>query len=280
MTKKIFSTKNSKVIGFFLCLALVMGGLATYYVFTNTQQAEFSDVGQTSAATAAETPVNPSEAAMAEQMSGYTPSAQASGEEISADESATPLSLDIESMMAPRTLGKPDAPIKIVEYASLTCGHCAHFHTNILPELKEKYIDTGKVFFEFREFPLNDPALKATITARCLPAERYEAFISLLFKSQDQWASSADFMGVLRQNAKLAGLSDARFDACQNSQELKAKIADVMQQAQNQWKVESTPTFVINDGAETLSGAQPVAEFERVFRKLTNDEIGAAPQVQ
>ncbi|PZO77774.1 MAG: disulfide bond formation protein DsbA, partial [Micavibrio aeruginosavorus] len=72
-------------------------------------------------------------------------------------EQSGPVTIDIEKAFSPRTIGNADAPIKIIEYASMTCGHCAHFHNDVLPALKEKYVDTGKVFIEFREFPLNDP---------------------------------------------------------------------------------------------------------------------------
>lgn len=193
---------------------------------------------------------------------------------------AGPVKIDVAKAMGVRAMGNIAAPIKIVEYASLTCSHCAHFHNDILPELKTKYIDTGKVYIEFREFPLNDPAMKATLTARCLPEEQYEGFVSLLFKTQDQWAGGLDYMTPLRQNAKLAGMSDATFDACQAEPQLKLKLAESMQQGKDKWKISATPTFIINDGAETISGVQPVAEFERIFRKLTNDAVGAAPAVQ
>ncbi len=188
--------------------------------------------------------------------------------------------IDVEKAFSARSIGKPDAPIKIVEYASLTCSHCAHFHNDVLPELKSKYIDTGKVYLEFREFPLNDPALKATLTARCLPEDKYEGFVNLLFKTQDHWAGGLDYMTSLRQNAKLAGMSDATFDACQAEPQMKLKVADSMKAAQEKWKISATPTFVINDGAETISGAQPLTEFERVFRKVSGDAVGEAPKVE
>lgn len=187
---------------------------------------------------------------------------------------------DLDRAVGVRAVGNPDAPVKVVEYASLTCSHCAHFHNDVFPALKEKYIDTGKVYFEFREFPLNDPALKATITARCLPPERYEGFISLLFQTQNKWAGGIDYMAHLKQNAKLAGLSDEQFDACQKSPELKLKIAEKMQEAQDKWKVSSTPTFIINDGAQTISGAQPLENFERAFRAVSDGAVGDAPQVE
>ena len=193
---------------------------------------------------------------------------------------AEAVTIDVEKAFAPRVIGKPDAPIKIIEYASLTCSHCAHFHNDVLPELKSKYIDTGKVFFEFREFPLNDPALKAALTARCLPEDKYEGFIALLFKTQEHWAGGLDYMAALKQNAKLAGMSDATFDACQADPKLKEKMAELMQAGQEKWKINATPTFIVNDGAEIISGAQPVTEFERVFRKVSGDAVGEAPAVE
>lgn len=187
--------------------------------------------------------------------------------------------LDVDEIMKPRVIGDANAPIKIVEYASLSCSHCAHFHNDILPALKSKYIDSGKVQLEFREFPLNDPALKAAIVARCLPPERYESFIGLLFKTQEHWAGGLDYMAALKQNAKLAGLSDARFDACINEPQLKVKIAERMQEAQDKWKVSSTPSFVIND-KELVSGAAKLEELERVFRKVSDNAVGEAPAVE
>jgi len=195
-------------------------------------------------------------------------------------EPAEPVMIDVVSATGVRAVGNESAPIKIIEYASMTCSHCAHFHNDVYPALKSKYIDTGKVYMEFREFPLNDPALRATLTARCLPAEKYEEFISLLFKTQDKWAGDINYMESLKQNAKLAGMSDATFEACQEEPMLKLKIAENMQQGKDKWNIAATPTFVINDGAEVISGARPLEEFERVFRKITNDEVGEAPAVE
>lgn len=191
-----------------------------------------------------------------------------------------PAKIDVAAATGVRALGDPKAPVKIIEYFSLTCSHCAHFHNDVLPEMKTKYIDSGKVYIEFREFPLNDPALKASLTARCLPEDKYDGFVGLLFKTQDHWSGGLEYMKALKQNAKLAGMSDETFDACQTEPQLKLKIAEEMQVAKDKWKIDSTPTFIINDGAEKISGAQPLAEFERVFRKVTNDAVGQAPAVQ
>ena len=194
--------------------------------------------------------------------------------------SAEKVTIDVAKAMGTRSIGDANAPIKIIEYASLTCSHCAHFHNDILPALKTKYVDTGKVYIEFREFPLDDAALKGTLTARCLPEDKYESFVSLLFKNQEQWAHNVDYMTSLKQNAKLAGMSDATFEACHNEPMLKMQIAESMQTGKDKWKISATPTFIINDGAETVQGAQPLENFERVFRKITNGAVGEAPAVE
>lgn len=212
------------------------------------------------------------------------PSADVSDDAVSDDATSSTdgasSAINVDEIMGVRALGNPDAPVRIIEYASLTCSHCAHFHNDIFPQLKEKYIDTGKVYFEFREFPLNDPALKATITARCLPKERYEGFISLLFKTQEKWASGIDYMAMLKQNSRLAGLSEERFNACHENGDIKLKIAASMQEAQDKWKISATPSFIINEGAQTISGAQPLENFERAFRDATNGAVGDAPKVE
>lgn len=175
---------------------------------------------------------------------------------------------DLNAALTPRGIGNPNAPIKIVEYASLTCNHCAHFHNDVLPELKSKYIDTGKVYLEFQEFPLNAPALDASLLARCLPADRYESFTGLLFKTQEDWVTRPDYISALKQNAKLAGLGEQAADECLKSNELRMAIGQGIQSASETYKISSTPTFVIN-GTEIIRGAMPVSEFEKIFTKLS-----------
>lgn len=285
MTKRQNATSGSALPVILIVLILAAVGVGAWlYMAKAPKEAEtpvIADVADVPAEIVAETAEITEDVPVAEPNTPSTPSA-AETATAPATETAPegPVTIDVAKSMDIRAIGNPNAPIKVIEYASLTCSHCAHFHNDILPELKTKFIDTGKVYLEFREFPLNDPALKATITARCLPEDKYESFVGLLFKTQDQWAGGLDYMQALRQNAKLAGLSDATFDACQNSAELKAAIAAKMQEAQDKWKLSSTPTFVINDGAEIVSGAQPVAEFERLFRKVSDGAVGDAPAVE
>lgn len=286
MTKRQNATSGSALPVILIVLILAAVGVGAWLYMSkapkDTDAAVVADVADVPAETVAETAAEiTQDVPVGEPNTPSTPSA-AETATAPATEAVDegPVAIDVAKAMGIRAIGNPNAPIKVIEYASLTCSHCAHFHNDILPELKTKFIDTGKVYLEFREFPLNDPALKATIAARCLPEDKYEGFVGLLFKTQDQWAGGLDYMQALRQNAKLAGLSDATFDACQNSAEIKTAIAANMQEAQDKWKLASTPTFIINDGAEIISGAQPVAEFERLFRKVSGGAVGEAPAVE
>lgn len=195
------------------------------------------------------------------------------------EESAAPVEIDVEKAMAVRAIGNPSAPIRITEYASLSCHHCADFNQKILPTLKEKYIESGQVYFVFEEFPLNAPALDGALLARCLPAERYESFTGLLFKTQEDWSTRPDYLTVLKQNAKLAGLSDQAAEACLTNIELRQAVGKRLQEASAKWQINATPTFVINDGEEVLRGTVPLEEFERIITgdaKSGDDSSSAA----
>ena len=155
-----------------------------------------------------------------------------------------------------RVMGSPDAPVTIIEYASFTCPHCAAFHNQTLPALKEQYIDTGKARLVFRDFPLNRVDLRAGQLARCLPEERYFAMIEVLFTSQAQWRDSGDPEQNLAQMAGLAGLPPDQAQTCIQNEELANRIAQLQIDAQAQYDVSGTPTFIINgerfEGAPTI----------------------------
>ena len=177
---------------------------------------------------------------------------------------------EVEAMMTPRTLGSDTAPIKVTEYSSLTCGHCSSFHKEDFAKIKAEFIDTGKVQFIFKEFPLNEPAIVASQLIRCMPADKYEGFMSLLFAQQDNWAYKPEFKDILKQNAKLAGFSDEQAEACFANTELKQRIVGDMKAATDKYKIQSTPTFVLNDGAKIIVGNQPVSFFAETFNGLLN----------
>lgn len=167
-----------------------------------------------------------------------------------------------------RILGKADAPITIIEYASLTCPHCAHFDVTVLPKLKEKWIDTGKAKLILRDYPLDEPALRAAMVARCAPAERFYPLIDTFFAQQEQWVTSRDYRAALEKLVKLGGMSDKEFKGCISDKKLEDQVAQSRLTASQQLGVDATPTFFINgkkfDGAPTveafdqaLSGAAP-----------------------
>ncbi len=113
-----------------------------------------------------------------------------------------------------RVLGSADAPITIVEYASLTCPHCAHFTMTVLPKLKEKWFDTGKAKLVLRDFPLDETALRAAMVARCAPPERFYPMVDSLFSTQDKWVLAKDWRAALEKIVKFAGVGPKEFDAC------------------------------------------------------------------
>lgn len=176
----------------------------------------------------------------------------------------------IAAMMADRTLGSPDAPVKVIEYSSLTCGHCASFHNEDLTKIKEAYVDTGKVQFIFREYPLNQPAVIASQILRCMPEDKFVNFMGLLFEQQQNWAYEADYKAKLVQYAKLAGLGEDKINACVDNIELKEAIIARMKTAGDKYKIASTPTFIVNDGAKVIVGHQPFAFFQSTFDGLLN----------
>ena len=115
-------------------------------------------------------------------------------------------------------LGDPDAPVTVIEYLSFTCPVCRHFHQNVFNRLKPDYMDTGKVRFVVRDFPLNAPALQAAVLAHCAGRDRYFAFIDVLFTTFDDWAASRDYTEKLAQIGELGGVSRDRFEACLGGQ--------------------------------------------------------------
>jgi protein-disulfide isomerase len=165
-----------------------------------------------------------------------------------------------------RILGSPEAPITIVEYASLTCPHCAHFANDILPEIKKEWIDTGKAKLVLRDFPLDEPALRAAMIARCAPPERYYAFADTFFAAQEKWVRSGDYREALARLAKLGGMGQAEFDTCIKNTELENKIVEGRLRATQELEVSSTPTFFVN--GSKLAGAPTREEFEKLLSSL------------
>jgi len=149
--------------------------------------------------------------------------------------------------------GSPDAPVTIIEYASLTCPHCASFHEQTYKQLKTEYIDTGKVKFIYRDFPLNNPAIAASIVARCGGEDKYLGFVDLFLTQQDKWTRAEDWMGALQQMAKIGGLTTDKINACLSDQALGQSIIDRYRAGSDVFKVNSTPTLIM-DGKKYEGG--------------------------
>ncbi len=164
-----------------------------------------------------------------------------------------------------RAIGSPDAPVTVTEYFSLTCPHCASFHNETFAALKEKYIDTGKVRFVYRDFPLDRVALPAAMMARCVDEKRYPGVISVLFKTQSNWATARDPIGELGKIAALAGLGKEAFESCLQSDELADGVLKSRQEG-TAAGVNSTPTFLVN--GKIYSGVHSIEEFSNVLDPL------------
>ena len=170
--------------------------------------------------------------------------------------------------MRKQFMGSKNAPIKIKEYFSLTCGHCANFHLKTLPQLKERYIDTGKVQLEFIDYPLDRLAIIAATLARTLPTEDgYLEAISILLKKQKQWAYSKKPLEELRSIAKLFGVSSKQFDEILKNIPLMQEIINKMEKESKNFNIESTPTFIINNNHK-ISGALSFKDFEKELLTL------------
>lgn len=167
-------------------------------------------------------------------------------------------------------IGSPDAPVTIIEYASVTCGHCATFHATVFKDLEESYIDTGKVRLIFREFPTQptDRAMAGFMLARCVPEERYFGFIDVLMKTQRDWVIAPNAFEELKKIANNAGMSDDMFIECLNRESEIERIRDNSEAAMETYGITGTPSFVIN--GKTYSN-MPFSEFQSILDPLLGE---------
>ena len=168
-------------------------------------------------------------------------------------------------------IGNDNAPITIIEYASMSCSHCANFHNNTLPDLKKEYIDTGKVKYVFRDFPYNYPALLGSMVMRCIPSEVRYDYMNALYKLQNMW--------VVRENAitrqelykimQTGGMTKENFDICLIDVDLENKILQEVIAAQSEFNIRSTPSFLIN--GDLLEGDKSIKVFRQILDKILSD---------
>ena len=165
-----------------------------------------------------------------------------------------------------RALGSPEAKITIIEYASLTCPHCAHFHETTYPELKTQWIDSGKARFVFRHFPLDGLALRAAALTECMEGDSFFGFLDLLFASQPSWSRASDPIAALQNLAKQAGMDEATSEACLTDDVVITQVLGQRQQASAEFEIDSTPSFIVND--KKIVGALAYGEFDAYLSGL------------
>jgi len=181
---------------------------------------------------------------------------------------ATPslaLAQAVDRRLLPRTIGQPNAPVTVTEFFSLTCGHCAAFHNQVWPRVKLELVNTGRARMVWRDFPLDGVALAAASIARALPEERYEAFISTLFQTQDRWAfAQGRQLEELAKLAALAGMNREAFDAVVADEPLRRGILEQRVAAEREFQIRATPSFAFN--GRMHSGNLPFEQFARLVQ--------------
>jgi protein-disulfide isomerase len=160
--------------------------------------------------------------------------------------------IDVVAATADRVLGNPDAPVTIYEYASMTCSHCAAFHKFGLPTIKKELIETGKAKLIFRDFPLDNFAVKAAAMARCAPADKFYPLVSMIFAEQERWARASAPDEAVQKIGALAGMDPEYIKACMADEDLKKAMMASMQDAQKTYAIDATPTFIFKKGDERM----------------------------
>ena len=165
-------------------------------------------------------------------------------------------------------IGNNDAPITIIEYASMSCSHCADFHNDTLEDLKTEYIDTGKVRFVFRDFPFNYPALAGSMIMRCVPEDVRYQYMNALYKLQNSWIrrEHKDTRLELYKIMQSGGMQQEDFDACLSNIDLENDLLEGVMNAQREFNIRSTPSFIIN--GKLYSGNKTIKEFRQIIDKI------------
>jgi len=164
------------------------------------------------------------------------------------------------------TIGRPDAPVTLIEYASLTCPHCARFHNEILPQIKKDYVDAGKVRVVYRDFPLDRVALSASMIARCAGRESYFGYLETFFASQTNWARAQNPIEALGRIARLGGMSESAVQECLQNQSVMDAIVKQRLEGERIYAIGSTPTIFVN--GDKYGGGLGLEELRLVIEPL------------
>jgi protein-disulfide isomerase len=161
-------------------------------------------------------------------------------------------------------MGKPDAPLVMVEYASLSCPHCAHFSNSVLPELEKRYIKTGKMRYILRQFPLNEPALKGAMLLYCVGDQnhaKYYTFAKVLFDAQEKWAFDGNYLSGLETIAAVGGVTKSQFNNCLDSTDREMAVLRDKKLANDELKIPHTPYMYI--GGEVYDGDRSIEKISK-----------------
>ncbi len=168
-------------------------------------------------------------------------------------------------------MGDENAPVTVIEYMSLTCPHCANFHIETLPDVMKNYVDTGKVRFIFRDYPLDGTAYRAAIVTHCMAEagpKRYYGFVQILFQQQQRWATARDPLAEVAKLARIGGMNQQSFDACLENETYASGVLLARTQGETEYEIQSTPSFVIN--GRVVPGGMSYEEFSRAIDPLIN----------
>lgn len=236
---------------------LVLAGVAGYYIYSQRTTETAPAPAPIAAVEEAEQPADLGE---------LMPVLEDAAKVVSTSKKDIPLALTI----GPDEMqwGNPNAPVQIVEYASLTCSHCGAFHTETWPELKKQLVDTGKVHFAFRFLPWDNLALAASKIVACGKGEQRDVLLSAFMKTQAQWVTAEQPLDALKQTALVAGMTADEAEACIKDESIHADLLKARDIATKDLGVSATPTFFVN--STKLVGAQPLSAFEKVVAEQAN----------
>jgi len=168
-------------------------------------------------------------------------------------------------------IGDKNAPVTIIEYASLSCSHCASFHNDTLETLKKEYVDKGKVRFVFRDFPFNYPALLGSMVLRCIPNDVRYDYMNALFQLQKSWVNKENTKTTqeLYKIMQSGGMTKSEFDECISNTNIENEILQGLIAAQNEFKIQSTPSFIIN--GKLIEGNKSIKDFRQIIDKIISE---------